>query len=167
MFACLYCTLPQFFFFLYFFLSDLLPYLSFPLRIHPFRFQAGCHKGWLNLGLVFFVFILCCNTFVLIGGCVLAWLSVWSEMQTCIWPSWCHCHSLYLASVKSMIGFTFLVPAHLGNPGKRAVKRVWVWVWVWWMRAFVVCGLVLFPNQAKRLAWGNVSEMTYFVSSGT
>jgi len=25
---------------------------------------------------------------------------------------------------------------------------------------------VLFP-QAKRLAWGNISEMTYFVSSGT
>jgi len=32
---------------------------------------------------------------------VLAWLSVWSEGQTCIWPSWCHCHSLSLASVKS------------------------------------------------------------------
>ena len=31
---------------------------------------------------------------------VLAWLSVWSEVQTCIWPSWCHCHSLSLASVK-------------------------------------------------------------------
>ena len=34
-------------------------------------------------------------------GGVLAWLSVWSDMQTCIWPSWCHCHSLSLASVKS------------------------------------------------------------------
>ena len=36
----------------------------------------------------------------LIGG-VLAWLSVWSAVQTCIWPSCCHCHSLSLASVKS------------------------------------------------------------------
>ena len=27
------------------------------------------------------------------------------------------------------IGFTFLVPAHLGSPGKRAVKRVCVSVW--------------------------------------
>ena len=27
---------------------------------------------------------------------------------------------------KIQIGFTFLVPAHLGNPGKRAVKRVCV-----------------------------------------
>jgi len=29
-------------------------------------------------------------------------------------------------SSKIQIGFTFLVPAHLGNPGKRAVKRVCV-----------------------------------------
>ena len=34
---------------------------------------------------------------------VLAWLSVWSEVQTCIWPSWCHCHSLSLAPVKSSL----------------------------------------------------------------
>jgi len=26
-----------------------------------------------------------------LSGWVLAWLCVWSEMQTCIWPSWCHC----------------------------------------------------------------------------
>ena len=31
---------------------------------------------------------------------------------------------------KSQIGFTFLVPAHLGSPGKRAVKRVCVCVCV-------------------------------------
>ena len=53
-----------------------------------------------------------------LSGGVLAWLSIWSEMQTCIWPSWCHCHSLSLASVKSRLIFTFLVPAHLGSPGK-------------------------------------------------
>jgi len=34
---------------------------------------------------------------------VLAWLSVWSEVKTWIWPSWCHCHSLSLASVKSRL----------------------------------------------------------------
>ena len=50
-------------------------------------------------------------------------LSVWSEMQTCIWPSWCHCHSLSLASA---IGLTNLVPVHPGSPGKRAIKRVFV-----------------------------------------
>jgi len=35
------------------------------------------------------------------------------------------------------------------------------------MRAFVVLGLVFSTHQAKRLAWGNISEMTYFVSSWT
>jgi len=38
---------------------------------------------------------------------VLAWLSVWSEVQTCICPSWCHCHSLSLASVKSRLVLPF------------------------------------------------------------
>ena len=38
---------------------------------------------------------------------VLAWLSVWSEVQTCMWPSWCHCHSLSLASVKSRLVLPF------------------------------------------------------------
>jgi len=28
-----------------------------------------------------------------LSGEVLVWLSVWSEVQTCIWPSWCHCYS--------------------------------------------------------------------------
>jgi len=38
---------------------------------------------------------------------VLAWSSVWSEVQTCIWPSWCHCHSLSVASVKSRLVLPF------------------------------------------------------------
>ena len=41
------------------------------------------------------------------SGGVLAWLSVWSEVQTCIWPSWCHCHSLSLAPVKSRLVLPF------------------------------------------------------------
>ena len=28
-----------------------------------------------------------------LSGEVLAWLSLWSKVQTCIWPSWFHCHS--------------------------------------------------------------------------
>ena len=36
------------------------------------------------------------------SGGVLAWLSVWSEVQT-----WCHCHSLSLASVKSRLVLPF------------------------------------------------------------
>jgi len=30
---------------------------------------------------------------------------------------------------KIHIGFAFLVPAHPGSPGQRAVKRVCVWLW--------------------------------------
>ena len=33
--------------------------------------------------------------------------SVWSKVQTCIQPSWCHCHSLSLASVKSRLVLPF------------------------------------------------------------
>ena len=59
------------------------------------------------------------------SGEVLAWLSVWSEVQTCIWPSGCHCHSLSLASVKSSLVLPFW---YSGSPGQRAVKRVCVCV---------------------------------------
>jgi len=38
-----------------------------------------------------------------LSGGVLVWLSFWSEVQTCTWPSWCHCYSLTLASVKSRL----------------------------------------------------------------
>jgi len=34
-------------------------------------------------------------------------VSVWSELQTCIRPSWCRCHSLSLASVKSRLVLPF------------------------------------------------------------
>ena len=37
-------------------------------------------------------------------------------------------YSLSLASVKSRLVFTFLVPAHLGSPGQRTVKQVCVCV---------------------------------------
>jgi len=42
-----------------------------------------------------------------LSGGVLAWLSVWSELQTCIWSSWCHCHSLSLATVESRLVLPF------------------------------------------------------------
>jgi len=52
-----------------------------------------------------------------LSGEVLAWLSVWSEMPL---PLTVSCSS------KIEIGFTFLVPAHPGSPGQRAVKRICV-----------------------------------------
>ena len=45
-----------------------------------------------------------------LSGEVLAWLPVWSKVQTCmtsIRPSWFHCHSLSLASVKSRLVLPF------------------------------------------------------------
>ena len=42
-----------------------------------------------------------------LSGGVLTWLSVCSELQTCIRPSWCYCHSLSLASVKSRLVLPF------------------------------------------------------------
>ena len=42
-----------------------------------------------------------------LSGGVLVWLSVWSEVQSCIWPSWCHCHALPLASVKAGLVLLF------------------------------------------------------------
>jgi len=51
---------------------------------------------------------------------MLAWLSVWGQLQICIWPNWCHCHSLSVAPVNPdwfyLRGFTLQVPAHLGSP---------------------------------------------------
>ena len=42
-----------------------------------------------------------------LSGGVLACLSVWSKVQTCIWPSGFHCHSLSLASVKCRLVLSF------------------------------------------------------------
>jgi len=59
-----------------------------------------------------------------LSGGVLAWLSVWSTVQTCIWPSWCHCHSLSLASVKSRLVLPFSYRLTWVVLEKRAIKRV-------------------------------------------
>ena len=53
-------------FFLHFFLS----YLSFPLRIDPLHFQAGCRKMRLNLALVFlYLFCVVEHFFWLVNAC--------------------------------------------------------------------------------------------------
>jgi len=57
---------------------------------------------------------------------ILVWLSIWSKVQTCIWPSWCH--SLSCASVKSTLVLPSTVLAHLGSPGNVCVcVSVCVW----------------------------------------
>ena len=59
-----------------------------------------------------------------VSGGVMAWLFVRSNVQICIWPQLMPLPLTVSYSNKSQIGFTFLVPAYPGSPGKRAVKRV-------------------------------------------
>ena len=60
------------------------------------------------------------------SGGVLAWLSAWSEVQTCIMAQLMPLPLAVSCFSKIQIGFTFLVPARSGSPGKRAIKRVCV-----------------------------------------
>ena len=67
-----------------------------------------------------------------LSGGVLAWLSVWSMVQTCIWPSWCHCHSLSLAPLKSRLVLPFWYQLTRVIPDK-GLLNVWrrdsEWQW--------------------------------------
>jgi len=57
-----------------------------------------------------------------LSGGVLAWLSVWSEVQTCILPSWCHCYSPSLASIKSRLVLPFWYQLTRVVPDKRPLN---------------------------------------------
>ena len=80
-------------------------FLGHPVLCHLlfifFRLQIGCNGDSL------------CRSykmrfrFGLLTQLGLLMLSVWSEVQTCIRPSRCHCHSLSLASVKSRLILPF------------------------------------------------------------
>jgi len=68
-----------------------------------------------------------------LSGRVLTWFSDWSEMQTCIWSSWCHCHSLSLASVKSGLVLPFWYRLALVVPDKGPLNGcVCERACVWW-----------------------------------
>ena len=63
-----------------------------------------------------------------LSGLVLPWLSVWSEVQTYMWSSCCHCHTVTVSRFSEIqICFIFLVLAHLGSPKQRAVKPMYVY----------------------------------------
>jgi len=66
-----------------------------------------------------------------LSGGVLVWLSVCSEVQTCIWSSWCHCHSLSLASVKSRLVLPFWYWLTWVVPEKEPLNGC-VCVWLAW-----------------------------------
>jgi len=50
---------------------------------------------------------------------VLAWLSGWSEVQTCVWPSGFYCHSTVSCSSKIQIWFYL---SGIGSPGWSRTK---------------------------------------------
>jgi len=56
-----------------------------------------------------------------LSGGVLAWLSVCSDVQTCIWAQLMPLPLTVSCFSKIQTGFTFLVPAHPGSTGQRAV----------------------------------------------
>ena len=62
------------------------------------------------------------------SGGVLAWLSVWSKVLTCIWPIWYQCHSLSLASVKSRSVLPFWYRLTWVVLEKGPLNGVWVTV---------------------------------------
>ena len=77
-------------------------------------------------------------------------------MQTCIWPSFTvSCFS------KILTGFTFLVPAHPGSHGKRAVKRVCVYVCILsvcsQLHYILIVGLVVINVVTKKT--GSISVL--------
>ena len=63
-------------------------------------------------------------------------------------------------SSKIQIGFAFLVPAHLGSPGQRAVKRVCVCVCVCLTKKFAE----LLPVSAKSASFSQTHRMGYFIN---
>ena len=75
-----------------------------------------------------------------VSGRVLASLSVWSEVQTCIWPSWCHGHSPSLTSAKSRLVLPFWYRLTKVVPEKGLLKHVYVCVLsIGWGRGHCLC----------------------------
>jgi len=91
-----------------------------------------------------------------LSGGVLAWLSVCSDVQTCIRPSWCHCHSLSLASVKSRLVLPFWYRLTWVVPEKGPLN-----VCVCYVSRYIVSAMCWFHFEKKILSmikgWGGVS----------
>ena len=85
-----------------------------------------------------------------LSGGVLAWSSVWNEVQTCVWPSWCRCHSLSLASVKYRLVLPFWYRLTWTDMDKGLLNGC---VWV--------CGLLEDQDQVPHLT--PVSERSAYV----
>ena len=93
-----------------------------------------------------------------LSGEVLVWLSVWSEVQTCIWPSWCHCHSLSLAPVKSRLVLPFWYRLARVDPDKGPLNGC-----IWREHFTDVCTS---PVKCRRF-WNTVNVLKFLVHSRT
>jgi len=95
-------------------------------------------------------FVFCIRPVKKLSGGVLAWLSVWSEVQTCIWPSWCHCHSLSLASVKSRLILPFWYRLTQVVLDKGPLNRCgWLTQFVFWHMDEKLVAFCLYLSSSK------------------
>ena len=63
-------------------------------------------------------------------------------------------------SSKIQIGFTFLVPADLGTPGKRAVKRVCVLPMIKYKYILQIkCTEAILSNSTRKVLWFAITKM--------
>jgi len=74
---------------------------------------------------------------------VVIWL-----VQTCTWPSWCHCHSLSLTWVKARLvsSFWYWLTWVVTSPGQRVVKWVCVCVFTIALLNFILCDTMHITN---------------------
>ena len=75
---------------------------------------------------------------------------VWSKVQTCIWPSRFHCHSLSLASVKSRLVLPFSYRLTWVVPEK-GLLNVCVCVWIVYYPDASICAFIILLLSVFRL----------------
>ena len=129
------CTINYYYHFGY---MQQLPFASFS------RYSGYILQVWWTKSLIAYVNFFsqfCMPKIIKIGlflsGGVLMWLSVWSKVLTCIWPSWCHCHSLSLASVKSRLLLPFWYRLTWVVPEKEPLNGC-VCVCVWFIFDWII-----------------------------
>ena len=122
----------------------------------------GPEKIWLNFErLGYFLFdsndnvAEVCNLIIIVQLYFAKWLCV-------------YCAELYESAIYAV---ETCPSVRLSVRQTRSMFRLYFCVFLCEFRSLWLCGIsvvgLVFQNRAKRLAWKNVSEMTYFVSSGT
>jgi len=122
----------------------------------------GPEKIWLNFErLGYFLFdsndnvAEVCNLIIIVQLYFAKWLCV-------------YCAELYESAIYAV---ETCPSVRLSVRQTRSMFRLYFCVFLCEFRSLWLCGIsvvgLVFQNRAKRLAWKNVSEMAYFVSSGT